>query len=252
MHDVLTLSGSEADRLRTAGFLVLPLGSVEYHGPHAPLGTDTTLASGFARALAERFDCVVLPAIAYSFAPMVTASRPGTLSVAPAVFLAYLEEVVGALARAGARRVLLLNGHSENQFAARLAAERVAVRHPDLSVAIANWWRFVPAEGGDATFSESGGHGHGGPLEISTTAAFDERGIDPSLAADVPYEAPWWRQAAQVVGAGGAPPGFVGYHGRVSEISAEAGRVAVEGALTRLARFVEEWLARAAEAGERS
>ena len=245
MHDVLTLPGSEADRLRTSRFVVLPLGSVEYHGAHAPLGTDTTLASGFARELGRRFDCVELPAIAYTFASSLTVARPGTLSVASPVFLAYLEEVLRALARAGATRVLALNAHSENQFACRLAAEGLATERPEVSVAIVDWWRFVRADVAGGAFGEAGGHGHGGPLEISATAAFDPAGVDPSRSPDVAYEAPWWRGAAQVVGAGGAPSGFEGYHGRVSEISVEAGRAVVDDALEGLTRFVGDWLARA-------
>jgi creatinine amidohydrolase len=249
MHDALTLAGSQAGRLASAPFAVLPLGSVEYHGPHAPLGTDTTLAVGFARRLAERFGAVLLPPIAYTFAPVVTSGLPGTLSVAAPALVAYLEEVLRALGRAGVRRVLALNGHSENQFALRLAAERVALEQSGLSVAIANWWRFVPAEASEAAgFSESGGHGHGGPLEIAATAAFDPGGIDPSLARDVAYEAPWWRTAAQVVGVGQSPVGFDGYHGRVSETTVAAGEVVVAAATEGLARFVTGWLARAADA----
>jgi creatinine amidohydrolase len=242
-HDVLTLPGHEASRLATARFVVLPLGSIEYHGPHAPLGVDTTLAQGLAASLARRADGIALPPLAYTLAPTITAARPGTVSIASAPFLAYLEALLEALARAGTRRLLALNAHSENQFALRLAAESVAGRHPDLSVAIANWWRFVPS--GTGSFSEADGHGHGGPLEIAATAAFDARGVDPTLARDIAYEAPWWRGGAQVVGAGQAPEGFDGYHGRVSEIDAEAGRAIVDAALDELERFVEDWLARA-------
>jgi creatinine amidohydrolase len=242
-HDALTLPGHDAARLGSAPFLVLPLGSVEYHGPHAPLGVDTTLARGFALELARRAGGLALPAIAYTLAPTITAGRPGTLSIAAGPFLAYLEAVLAALAGAGARRVLALNAHSENQFALRLAAEGAARSYPDLSVAIVNWWRFVPP--GTGGFGEADGHGHGGPLEIAATATFDARGIEPELAPDIAYEAPWWRGGAQVVGAGQAPEGFDGYHGRVSEMGAAAGRAVVDAALAELERFVVDWLARA-------
>ncbi len=82
-HDALTIPGARAGRLADARCVILPLGSMEYHGPHAPLGVDTTLAVGFARALAERCDAVALPPIAYSFTSLLTSARPGTLSVAP-------------------------------------------------------------------------------------------------------------------------------------------------------------------------
>jgi len=244
-HDALTLPGARAERLASARCVILPLGSLEYHGPHAPLGVDTTLALGFARALAERSDAVVLPAISYTFASTLTSQRPGTLSVAPEPFLAYLVEVLRALARQGVRRIVALNAHSENQFALRLAAERLAFEEPAVSVLIVNWWKLV--EPGDTpSFGDAGGHGHGGPVEVSTTAAFDARGVLSEAAADIAYEAPWWRGAAQVVGAGQAPIGFDGYHGRVSEVDATAGRVIVDAVVPRLAQLVDDWLDRAA------
>lgn len=246
-NDVLTLSGARARRLADARCVILPLGSVEYHGPHAPLGVDTTLAVGLARALAERVDAVVLPPIAYSFASLLTSGRPGTLSVAPEPFLAYLREVLSALAGQGVTRVLALNAHSENQHALRLAAETVALAHPGLSVLGVQWWKLV--EPGDApSFTDAGGHGHGGPLEVSTAAAFEPRGVREADAPDIAYEAPWWRAAAQVIGAGQAPVGFDGYHGRASEVDPAAGEAVVAAVLPRLERLVDDWLARASGA----
>jgi hypothetical protein len=105
----------------------------------------------------------------------------------------------------------------------------------------------APEAAASRSFRERAGHGHGGPLEISVTAAFDERGVVAAdAAADVAYEAPWWRGQAQVVGVGQAPVGFAGYHGRVSEIDADVGREVVAQVTERLSQVVDGWLARAA------
>lgn len=244
MSDVLHLGGNDTDRLADGPFVVLPLGSVEYHGPHAPLGTDTTLAAGFAERIANDFGALVLPPISYTFAPRITSRYRGTFSVAPRVFLDYLTEVLLATAGNGAKRILALNGHSENQYALRLAGERLALAEPDASLLSVNWWKLVDTP--PAGFSEHGGHGHGGPLEISTTAAFEEAGIDPARAENIPYESLWWRQAAQIVGRGQAPAGFAGYHGRVDEIEVERGAQIVEQVMGNLGRLVTAWLERAA------
>jgi creatinine amidohydrolase len=247
-HDARTLAGADAERLATARCVVLPLGSVEYHGPHAPLGTDTTLADGFARRLAERVDGVALPAIPFAVLPSTTAGRPGSLGVGAGAYLGYLTEVLRALLRQDVTRVLALNAHSENQHAARLAAETVVGERPEASVAVANWWRFVPEGAGAALgFSDASGHGHGGPLEISVTAAFDPSGVDARFGRDIAFEAPWWRGAAQVVGLGQAPLGWEGYHGRVSQLSSASGATLAATALDGLTRFVDDWLVRAAE-----
>ena len=244
-----TLAGRDRDRIAGLPFAVLPVGSLEFHGDHAPFGTDTTLAAGFADALAARRPCLVLPPIPYVFVPPLTRDHGPGVSVPAEVFLAYATAVLDGIAGIGVTRVLLLNGHSENQYPLRLAAERTCERRRDLSVLLVNWWQLVdPAPGAAAAvaFTERGGNGHGGPLEISVTAAFDPAGVVPATAdADVAYEAPWWRGMAQVVGLGQAPVGFAGYHGRVSEIDVAAGRAVVDQVLERLAGVVDGWLARA-------
>jgi creatinine amidohydrolase len=246
---LITLAGRDRARLTGLPFAVLPVGSVEFHGDHAPFGTDTTLAEGFAAAIAARRPCLVLPTIAYSFVPRLTRDHGPGVSVAPDAFLAYVAAVLEGVASLGVRRVLVVNGHSENQFALRLAAERAYERHADLSVLLVNWWQLVdaaPEAEAARAFRERAGHGHGGPLEISVTAAFDDRGVVPVDAeADVAYEAPWWRGQAQVVGVGQAPIGFAGYHGRVSEIDASVGRRVVDQVVERLSQVVDGWLARA-------
>ena len=245
--DVLELPGDSSDRFATAPFAVLPVGSIEFHGAHAPYGTDSTLATGFTRRLAAERDCLVFPTVHYSFVPRLTLDHGPGVSVAPQVFLAYLTEVIGGIVGLGVERLLIINGHSENQYALRLAAESVAAAHPRASLLVCNWWRLAPA----GLFSENDGHGHGGPLEISTTAAFASSGVTlpagagADTSADVPYEAPWWRNAAQVVGRGQSPLGFAGYHGRVSEIDLDRGERVVTEVTAALNRLIDGWLARA-------
>ncbi len=249
--DVTVLRGADRARAAALPFSVLPLGSLEYHGDHAPFGTDTTLARGFAERLAAERACLLFPPVAYAFVPRLTRDHGPGASVAPEAFLAYLSEVMRGMLRFGPRRILVLNGHSENQYALRLAAETVHEHEADASVAIVNWWRLAETPWRDDPadpWREGGGHGHGGPLEISVTAALDPRGVTvpEGDGADVPYEAPWWRGAAQVVGRGQAPAGFAGYHGRVSAIDPERGRRVADQVTAELVRFVDDWLARAA------
>jgi creatinine amidohydrolase len=249
---VMRLRGAERARAAALPFAVLAVGSIEYHGAHGPFGTDTMVANGFAERLAERRPCLVFPPVAYTFVPRLTRRFGPAASVAPEPFLAYLTEVLRGVLALGPRRLLVINGHSENQHALRLAAEVACEGDPQASVVIANWWKFIaetPAEGGaPAGWAEADGfgHGHGGPLEMSVAAAFDARGVErpEGEAADVPYEAPWWRAAAQVVGRGQAPAGFAGYHGRVSAIDLDRGRRLVDEVTDGLVHLVDDWIAR--------
>lgn len=244
--EILDMSGAEARFLGEKAFALLPLGSVEYHGPHAALGTDTTLALGLSRRVAADFDAVVYPPITYTFAPAITAGYPGTVSISPETMLAYVSEILASITRTGIRRIAALNAHSENQYYLRLAAESVALKDPDVSILMVNWWKLIPPleEGGEPLFSQNGGHGHGGPLEISSAAALDRTGVDPERGEDIDYESVWWRGAAQIVGAGQAPRGWQGYHGRVSEIDVGKGERLIETCVERLKELIRAWLER--------
>ena len=248
---VVTLSGGDRERAADLPFSLLPVGSLEYHGDHAPFGTDATLAEGFAARLAERRACLLFPGVHYAFVPRLTRDHGPGATVAPAVFTAYMTEVLAGILPFGPRRILVINGHSENQYALRLASETVHERAPDVSVAIVNWWKLADTPWRDDPadpWADAGGHGHGGPLEISVTAAFEDEGVGvPDQAeTDIPYEAPWWRGAAQIVGRGGAPERFAGYHGRISAIDVDRGRRVVAQVTDELVRFVDAWLQRAA------
>ena len=100
--------------------LAVPLGSLEQHGPHLPLDTDTRIATALAQGLADaRPDVVVAPALPYG-ASGEHAGFAGTLSLGTdALATAVVELVRSADHFAG---VVLVNGHGGNLDALRSAA----------------------------------------------------------------------------------------------------------------------------------
>ena len=100
-------------------FLAVPLGATEQHGPHLPLGTDTTIAVELCgRLAAARTDIVVAPAIAYGSSGEHS-GFPGTLSIGHrALELLVVELVRSADEFAG---VILVNGHGGNLAPLRAA-----------------------------------------------------------------------------------------------------------------------------------
>lgn len=154
-----------------ADVALLPVGSTEQHGPHAPLSTDTLNAEAVATAGAERYDgeAVVGPAI-----PVGVAEEhrqfTGTLWVSEPTFRSYVRETVASLAHHGWDRVVLVNGHGGNVAALREVAGTVT-RHDDAYTVPYTW------------FDEVGDHrsdmGHGGPLETALL-----RHTDPDLVRE--------------------------------------------------------------------
>ncbi|MFB6298920.1 MAG: creatininase family protein [Halobacteriales archaeon] len=150
----------DADDAVTASDLaIVPVGSTEQHGPHAPLGTDHLTAAAVADAGAERYDddVAVTPVIPIGISEEHR-QFTGTLWVSPDTFRAYVRETVESLLHHGWSRIVLVNGHGGNTDALNEVARRLTRRHTALVTAF-TW------------FDEVGEHsslmGHGGPLETA-------------------------------------------------------------------------------------
>src|SRR5207302_8623790 len=88
---------------------ILPLGSLEFHGPHNPLGTDSIIISGIAERVAARTRALLFPTIRFTQCPAHTAHFRGTISVRPEVMTMYFAEVLRNVVRLGFRKILILN-----------------------------------------------------------------------------------------------------------------------------------------------
>jgi len=105
--------------LRDTSILCLPMGSMEQHGPHLPLNTDSVLAEAFTRKIVERwgdtYDLWQLPPVSAGLSREHDWA-PGTLSLSVAGMTAYLRDLGREIARSlPARNVLIINGHGGNR-----------------------------------------------------------------------------------------------------------------------------------------
>lgn len=116
------LSPAQIDeRLAIAPVVYLPMGSLEYHGPHLPIGLDALTAHGICLRAADLRGGIVLP----PFYPAVGgehARYPWTImSDAPAAIDALLTETLARLSELGVRRAVLLSGHFADEQAGLIA-----------------------------------------------------------------------------------------------------------------------------------
>lgn len=108
-----------ADDFRTSiqqshGTCLLPIGILEKHGPHLPLGTDLLNVRYAAVHAAEQEYAVVFPE--YYFSQIFEARhQPGTIAYSPQIQLALLQETSDEMARNGCKKVLIVNGHGGNE-----------------------------------------------------------------------------------------------------------------------------------------
>lgn len=155
------------DRAKTV--LVIPLGSVEQHGHHMPLGTDTMLAHALSLAAAERSGggVVVLPPPWYGFSAHHM-KFPGSITLTHKTLMAMVEDIVASLAHHGFTRVVLLNGHGGNNGVVDVLASVLGHKHYG-KMRIAGFTYFALAAQAIAELrrSEPGGMGHACEFETA-------------------------------------------------------------------------------------
>jgi creatinine amidohydrolase len=100
---------------RSQGTCLLPLGILEKHGPHLPLGTDLLNARYAALHAAEQEYAVVFPE--YYFGQIAEARHePGTIAYSRELQLALLQETTDEMARNGCKKIIVVNGHGGNEL----------------------------------------------------------------------------------------------------------------------------------------
>lgn len=112
---------------------VVPIGSLEQHGPHLPLDTDTVIAEAVAQAVAHRLGGWCAPALAYGSSGEHQ-GFPGTTSIGTPALGRVVVELVRSL-RNWAGQVLLVNGHGGNVEALNAAVELLAGEGHNVMVA---------------------------------------------------------------------------------------------------------------------
>jgi mycofactocin precursor peptide peptidase len=158
---VISLAAAVWPDLRDAGLLVVPLGSVEQHGHHLPLATDTAVAGAVAdAAVAELPGALLAPALAYG-ASGEHEDFPGTISLGTEALTGLLVEY-GRSACRWAHRVLVVNGHGGNLDALRAAGALLRREGRDVA------WFPCAVPGADA---------HAGRSETSLMLHVEPRGV---------------------------------------------------------------------------
>jgi creatinine amidohydrolase len=129
--------------------LLLPVGSIEQHGPHMPLGTDAYLPYELAQRVGQKRRVVIAPPMYYGARPAPRSGGggrvfPGTTGVSIGALTAVVRDVAEDLFRQGFKRVAVFNGHWENAPAIFEALEAAMMPyHRTHKALLVNWWELI-------------------------------------------------------------------------------------------------------------
>ncbi|MEU9349886.1 creatininase family protein [Streptomyces griseoloalbus] len=172
LTDVTSARVAEAVRGRT---VVWPIGAIEQHGPHLPLSVDLILAEVFAAEIAQELDAFVLPAQAIGARSLPQSGGglyfPGTVYVAGDTLVRFLRETLSSLMALPMARLVVVNGHFENEPFLFEALDQVREQGKldSTEVFAFSWWSLVRDTWTDAEIPEfPGWHAeHAGVTETS-------------------------------------------------------------------------------------
>lgn len=184
-RDWMQLRAPDFAALPEGTVAILPTAAVEQHGPHLPVGTDTIIAEGMLAELRRRcpadLSLLILPvqAVGKSNEHIWAA---GTLTLTAATVLAAWAEIGRSVARAGVRRLVLMNSHGGNTAVNEILSRELRV-DPGMRVVRAGWGHFGTPPGlySDRELC----HGiHGGDVETSLMLHFAPETVDMAAARD--------------------------------------------------------------------
>jgi|DewCreStandDraft_4_1066084.scaffolds.fasta_scaffold00055_53 creatinine amidohydrolase len=112
--------------------VLMPVGAIEQHGPHLPLSVDALVVGALAEAALARAE-PGLPLLVLPVCPFGKSDEhvdyPGTLTLSAATLQALWSEIGASVARAGLKKLLILNGHGGQVATAQIVARDLRIRH---------------------------------------------------------------------------------------------------------------------------
>jgi len=190
---------------------VLPLAAVEQHGPHLPVGTDTLIGEGMLGVVAglcpPDLDLLVLPMQRVGKSNEHLWAK-GTLTLSAEAALAAWVEIGLSVARAGVRKIVIVNSHGGNADLMSILVRELRVRAGMLAVRC-QWMSFGLPEGMYSAREQAFGI-HGGDVETSLMRHFRPDLVDILAAQD-------FRSSAE--GAAIPPTGSIGHGWIASDLN---------------------------------
>lgn len=175
---------------------VLPIGAVEQHGPHLPVGTDYLAAEDVAELAMEKLNSdsqfFLLPTVTYALS-IEHIHVPGTITLMPETLIHVLTDIGDSLLRLGVKKLVLVNGHGGNDSAIQIAGR--LLRGKGMMVYMVNGGAIRDALGAKEY------HVHADCIETSVMMASHPEGVDTEqITQHLSTSIDKWHEAADCRG----------------------------------------------------
>ncbi len=234
---------------------ILPIATLEDHGPHLPIDTDLMLCTSVCELAASRASdrVALVPAINHGYSPHHM-DFPGALTIGPHTLIDYGLDVCKGLAHHGFTRILIVNGHGSNTPFADIIA-RLCMVHTGALAAAVNYWAAPGVRDAAEAVRESqpiGGMNHACEFETSLYLALRPELVDMTKAVAELSHRPSKNYWTDLI-AGDGPLAMMEHWSRLSrsgvmgdptKASAEKGRALLDAAANGIVELVDELLAR--------
>jgi creatinine amidohydrolase len=232
---------------------LIPVATLEDHGPHLPIDTDVRITWEICRRTAEAApdEIVLLPIIPHGYSPHHM-DFPGPITIGWDTFTHYCKDVGSSLARHGFRRMLFLNGHGSNQPFVDAAARLVGVDHREVLAGSAFYLsgRRALERIEEIRDSDAGGMAHACELETSIYLAIEPEAVDMEKALDErgfpagEYSYMEWSDGPMRVMPWWSSFSVTGIQGDATQGTAEKGEAFLDAAVEECLGFVRDLLAK--------
>jgi len=176
--------------LKTSKGIIVPIGSMEQHGPTGLIGTDSICPEVIARKVGDEQGILIGPTFNVGSAQHHL-GFPGSMTLRPSTMIAAIADWTLSLARHGFNKIYWLNGHGGNiatiqaafaEIYAQRSLQPVPATQPELTLKLRNWWEFSEVLSAAKKMHPQGEGMHATPSEVAITyAAYPEQVRDMEL-----------------------------------------------------------------------